>query len=208
VCRSLAANASLGLRLGEHDAVAYRRAAAVRPGGADPRPDRLLAFALPDGVGDQYGFLVAHGSLLRRAATGLDASSAKRAGARVNRFRVEPGTQGRLRFFSATASVVFLDDTIPDTSSTPVPRASPPASPRSAQNSSRPPPVRPRSRGLNRRHGAECPCDKSCRRARRNEKRLRLRLTIQLSLSTSDSRLRGARPIPDTRPSVLRRLLN
>jgi hypothetical protein len=33
---------------------------AVRPGRADPRPDGILAFALPDGVGDQCGFLVAH----------------------------------------------------------------------------------------------------------------------------------------------------
>src|ERR1700680_4416022 len=63
----------LGLRLGEHDAVADRQgfkldgeagAVAVRPGCADPRPDGFLAFAFPDAVGVQCGFL-AHGCLLR-----------------------------------------------------------------------------------------------------------------------------------------------
>src|SRR5580704_8735914 len=79
------------LRLGEHDAAVEvqrqgfelkRQAVAlvVRPGGADPGPDRLLAFAFPDGVGDQCGFL-AHDFLLRIVRPpqrGLDAYPSRR----------------------------------------------------------------------------------------------------------------------------------
>src|ERR1700733_5218197 len=79
------------LRLGQHDAAVEvqrqgfelkRQAVAlvVRPGGADPGPDRLLAFAFPDGVGDQCGFL-AHDFLLRIARPpqrGLDAYPSRR----------------------------------------------------------------------------------------------------------------------------------
>src|SRR3984885_6703960 len=79
------------LRLGEHDAAVEvqrqgfelkRQAVAlvVGPRSADPGPDRLLAFAFPDGVGDQCGFL-AHDFLLRIARPpqrGLDAYPSRR----------------------------------------------------------------------------------------------------------------------------------
>src|ERR1700733_13404722 len=79
------------LRLGEPDAVVEvqrqgfelkRQAVAlvVRPRSADPSPDRLLAFAFPDGVGDQCGFL-AHDFLLRIVRPpqrGLDAYPSRR----------------------------------------------------------------------------------------------------------------------------------
>jgi hypothetical protein len=94
------------------------------------------------------------------------------------------------------------------TSSTPVPRAGPPAmppgpAPRSAQSSSRPHPEHPHWRGPARRHGAGCPPCRSCRRAHRNGRRAPPSPYSRASSEGSGSSqvLQGSSPITFTSPS-------